>query len=162
MFFELIWTNYGLSKLKKHGSHNISSNFFFKRRPIKLPHSCHKLWKLISLACSSHFESRSDTPRKYEIVPAQWGRHGGARKSDCPPNEFLIIFLNRLESQSFFFQGVGGVTSDAFGNVIFVTKCLAPSRVLIFFDISNFAICKRMRQKQSLLTVKDDGQNSYQ
>ena len=38
--------------------------------------------------------------------------------------------------------GVWGVISDASDNVIFATKCLALSPVLIFFDISNFAICK--------------------
>ena len=92
------------------------------------------------------------------LVHTQGRRHGGARGGDRPPNDFLTIFPNRLEPQSFF-QGVGRVTSDAFGNVIFVTKSLAPSRVLIFFDIPNFAICKRMSQKQSLLTVKDNSYN---
>ena len=63
-----------------------------------------------------------------------------------------------------FFSGGRGVTSDAFGNVIFVTKCLALSRVLILFDVSNctITICKRMKQKQSLLTVKNNDYRSYQ
>ena len=37
----------------------------------------------------------------------QWRRHGG-REGATAPNDFLIIFPNRLEPQSFFFRGLGG------------------------------------------------------
>ena len=43
----------------------------------------------------------------YQTLSEQWRRHGGTRGDDRPPNDFLIIFPNRLEPQSLFFQGVG-------------------------------------------------------
>ena len=43
--------------------------------------------------------------RKMLASEEQWRRHGEARWGDRPPNDFLIIFPNRLEPQSFFFKG---------------------------------------------------------
>ena len=50
------------------------------------------------------YEDGSAAPRN---VSGAGRRHGGARGGDRPPNDFLTIFPNRLEPQSFF-QGAGG------------------------------------------------------
>ena len=57
------------------------------------------------------------------MAPPRGGERGR------PPSQWFFDHFSKLPRTAEFFSGGGGVTSDAFGNVIFVTKCLAPSRV---------------------------------